>query len=65
MLNADPLDDFEQGLAQPLAVVSVAKSREADQSALDFPLRGCRFLDPMGRDREITVGVAGLPSVAC
>ena len=62
---ADPFDNFKQSLAQPLAIVSVAESREAKESALELPLRWHRFLDPMACDRKVTVCIAGFPSIAC
>jgi hypothetical protein len=65
VLYADAFDDFEEGLTQPLTIVSVVKSGEAKEPTLDFPQRRCRFIHPMAGDSKITVGVAGLPCVTC
>jgi hypothetical protein len=41
VFNANLFENFEEGLTQPLAVVRIAKTREAKKSTLGFPLRWC------------------------
>jgi hypothetical protein len=65
MFNADALDDFEEGMTQPYAIVCIAEMCEAKKSGLDLPLRWRCFLDPMASNRKVSIGVAGLPCVTC
>jgi hypothetical protein len=62
---ADSFDDFEQGLTQPLTVVSIAKLREAKETTLELPLCRRRLLDPMTSNCKIAVCVSCLPRVTC
>ena len=65
VLNTNPFDNFEEGLTQPLTVVSIIKPCEAEKAALDLPLCRRWFLDPMASYCKVTIGIASLPGITC
>ena len=41
VFDANPLEDFEEGLTQLHAIMCIVKMREAEKSTFSFPLRRC------------------------
>ena len=65
VLDPHALDDLEQSLSKTYTDVRIVDAREANQRTAEFPLCWCRRLDPVCCDGKISIGVAGLPPVAC
>jgi hypothetical protein len=65
VLDANPFDNLEEGLTQPLTVVRIVKSCEAKKAALDLPLCGHWLLNPMAGYCKVAIGIASLPCVTC
>jgi hypothetical protein len=63
--DANPFDNFKQGLTQPLTIVSIVNLREAEKATFELPLCRCCFLNPVTSNCKIAVCVFRLPCITC
>ena len=63
MLDANPFDDLEQCLTEPLTIVGIADLGEAEQGVLGFPLPRSRLINPVPSYCEVSVRIASLPGI--
>lgn len=63
MCYTDPINNFKQGLTQPLTIVSITELREAKKGILELPLGRCCFVNPMTGNCEIAVYISCLPGI--
>ena len=65
MLDANPFDNFKEHLTKPCTIMCIVELYKAKKGALDNPVCGYWFLNPMASYRKVSIGIAGLPCVAC
>ena len=65
MLDPDRFEYLKQCLTEPLTIVCITDTCEAQKSTLELPFSGSSLFNPMSSHGKISVCVAGLPGITC